>query len=257
MRSLILALWAGSALGLALTGCAPPPRHHRDDAEPKAVTALDCPARQGDLSLTSKAANATSCAYAGPDGSQVNLSLVPVANGEADVALKPIVASLTAQIPPLPPQTAASRDQNADWNDAGNSGGSDVNLPGMHVHKGAGGEADVDIAGIHIRAHGDGGDDSNGQANVQIDDGHGHEQVVVQAHDGGAQVVVSGGGPGVRRVFILASKTPGPNGYRFAGYVARGPDSGPLVVAQMLARTKEADDLRGDARALVRLNTGT
>ncbi|MDE2355704.1 MAG: hypothetical protein KGL69_03015 [Alphaproteobacteria bacterium] len=253
MKAWIGGVAGGSFLAMMVTGCTPPHLHHHDAREPKAVSTLDCPNQQGDLKLRSKSPDGRACAYGDDEGNQVNLSLLPVANGEADVALKPIVASLTSQLPPLPPKTAAStRDETADWNDGS---GSDVNIPGVHVHKGANGRADVDIAGVHIHAvQGDG--DSEDQANIQIGGGGaGHEQVLVQARDGGAQVIVSGGGPGVRRVFILASDKPGPNGYRLAGYVARGPDSGPLVVAQMLSKARHADPLRDDARDLVRLNT--
>ena len=60
----------------------------------------------------------------------------------------------------------------------------------------------------------------------------------------------------MRRTFILASDDAGPNGFKVAGYDARGPEGGPLVVASMLAKEDDHDRLSDDIRELLRLNVG-
>jgi hypothetical protein len=60
----------------------------------------------------------------------------------------------------------------------------------------------------------------------------------------------------VREIYLLESDTPGPKGFHAAGYDARGPSGGPLVVATILAKEKGQDSLRHDVRALLRLNVG-
>jgi hypothetical protein len=41
-----------------------------------------------------------------------------------------------------------------------------------------------------------------------------------------------------------------------AGYEARGPAGGPVVVAEVLAKSDDDDDLRHDIHALIRRNVG-
>ncbi len=60
----------------------------------------------------------------------------------------------------------------------------------------------------------------------------------------------------MRRSFILASDTPGPSGYKMVGYEARGPQTGPLVVATMMAKTDDHDELRDAVRDLLKANVG-
>jgi hypothetical protein len=57
-------------------------------------------------------------------------------------------------------------------------------------------------------------------------------------------------------VSINASETPGPTGYRLVGYEARGPVSGPLVVATIKGTGKKQRQVFKDMKALVSLNSG-
>ena len=91
--------------------------------------------------------------------------------------------------------------------------------------------------------------------NTVVDDGK-PGGVNIEAHDNGAEIRVDDSHGGVRRVFFLASDTPGPNGYKVAGYEARGPAAGPLAVATMLTKSDDHDQLRHDAERLLRLNVG-
>jgi hypothetical protein len=83
----------------------------------------------------------------------------------------------------------------------------------------------------------------------------------VIARDGGA--VVRNGGVSARSVdatLISAADAAGPDGWRVAGYVARGPLAGPLVVAQARSRGGRGDHgvddgLMNAARRLVDMNT--
>ena len=49
---------------------------------------------------------------------------------------------------------------------------------------------------------------------------------------------------------------PAPGGLRMVGYQARGPQTGPLVVATVRSKDRESDGLMDDAEALVELNAG-
>ena len=129
----------------------------------------------------------------------------------------------------------------------------DINLPGIHIHANGDGRADVDTAGVHVAAHDHGG--SGDSAVVQVN-GLGAKGVTVNAGEGGAQIHIDEGGSGVRARYILASDTAGPHGYRMAGYEARGPAGGPIVVAEILAKSDDQDDLRHDIHALIRRNVG-
>ena len=67
---------------------------------------------------------------------------------------------------------------------------------------------------------------------------------MVNAHDGGVEV--RAGWFGKRSVdanYVLAGETAGPSGVRAAGYYAKGPASGPLVVG---VETSKSDERHGD-----------
>ena len=63
---------------------------------------------------------------------------------------------------------------------------------------------------------------------------------------------------GADLTFILASDTPGPSGVRAAGYLARGPAVGPLVVASFKSKGSHrgGDHDRDALSRLVDLNAG-
>jgi hypothetical protein len=218
-----------SAASLALAGCYRPFHHHF--GELRAVSQLTCPQTEGQLTRTNAAADGKTCSYSGPDGAVVNLQILALADADASAALTPVETKLRGEIP-----TTADAD--------------DKDGPGE-------GRVDIDLPGIHI--HAAGRDNDHGAGNVQIgsDDGHGGPgSVNISAHDKGAEIRVNDGRGGIRRKFILASDTAGPNGYKVAGYDARGPQGGPLVVASLLAKSDDQDRFEDDITQLLRINVG-
>lgn len=253
-------LFTTTATGLALaalTGlaaCTPPHPHAR--APLKRLTALECPDHQGDLTLQSAAPR--SCVYTGDDGATLTLQLVDLAGADPHAALSSVEQEVNAELPaalrPGSPATpAAANGKTGDWS-TGEHGHDEANidLPGLHIHSDGSGKANVDVGGVHV--HADDRDGHHGDAHVIVNNPVGHEGVTVDAHDGGAQVRIQGDGHDIRYVYILDSETPGPHGYRIGGYEARGPQGGPVVVAKMFARSKDDDDIRHDASALIRKN---
>jgi hypothetical protein len=217
---------------LALVGCYRPWRHHF--GELRAVSQLTCPQTEGDLTRTNAAADGKTCNYSGPDGAVVTLQILSLTDSDPNATLQPVEAKLRGEIP----TTADAPDT------AGGQG------PGQ-------GRVDIDLPGIHI--HASGRDNDHGSGNVQIgsDDGHGGPgSVNITAHDKGAEVRINDGHGGIRRKVIFASDTAGPNGYKVAGYDARGPQGGPLVVASILAKTDDQDRFEDDITQLLRINVG-
>jgi len=235
---------AGAALLVA--GCHPP--HPHAAAPMKAVSSLDCPDTQGDLTRKSAAADGKTCVYATESGDQVTLQIVSLNGGDPHAALAPIEAQLKTEIPAAAAPAPAAAEAGAPDKDR-----VDINLPGVHIHAGGDGHADVDAPGVHVRAQDHGGSGDN--AVVQVN-GIGAKGVTINAGEGGAQIHIDEGGSGLRARYILASQTAGPHGYRMAGYEARGPAGGPIVVAEVLAKSDDEDDLRHDLHVLIRRNVG-
>ncbi|MGH7022914.1 MAG: hypothetical protein ACREEB_04885, partial [Caulobacteraceae bacterium] len=69
-------LWIWAALGgtLALVACVPP--HPHAHAPLRAISRLDCPNEEGDLTVKSIAGDGASCAYSDSRGDEVAVSLV-------------------------------------------------------------------------------------------------------------------------------------------------------------------------------------
>jgi hypothetical protein len=242
---------AAGLFAASLAGCTPP---HPSGAAAKGplrrISALTCPEQQGDLQLKSGSQGPRSCVYATDDGDQVTLQLVDLNGAAPDVALKPIEAQLSTEVPeamrgsPAPPSppTVSGKDR------------VDIDLPGLHIHTRGDGEAAIDTAGVHVLANDDKGE-GHGRAQVSVDAGD-RAGVTVNAHEGGAQIRVDERGPGIHRNFVLQSETPGPNGFRLAAYEARGPVGGPVVVARILGKDSDEDELRHDIRRLISMNVG-
>jgi hypothetical protein len=257
----ILAAAAALALGAALWGCVPPnaDRAHVS-GHLKAVSKLDCPDSQGQLARTSASSDA--CAYSAGGDSIVQLKLIQVSSGDPQAALSPIEADLrkmTTYDPSAPP-SSDSVARHRDW-DADNDHDSDhpknvnIDLPGLHVHASDGGKAKVDVGGIHVDA-----DDKTNSAHVEGSShgflGHGAASFTVDANDSGAIIRSRSAGGDVHDDLILASDKPGPDGWRWVGYSAQGPRSGPLVVAVVQSRTGDHDRLFADVKELVRRASG-
>ncbi|MEI9963598.1 MAG: hypothetical protein WDM92_01690 [Caulobacteraceae bacterium] len=214
----------------------------------KPVSRLDCPKSAGDLKLANAASDGATCDYASADGAQVQLRLVKL-SGPPPSALDPIEAELKALIPPSPPKPPSppaapgapgDKDQNVD-----------INLPGISIHAGDK-QANVKVGGVTVDA-----DDDHDRSTVRVGPGPGHGGgVTVDANDGGAIIRAEKMGPDVRSTFIVATDNPGPEGWRVVGYEARGPKSGPLVVAVVKSKSEDRDHLFDDAKRLVRDTAG-
>jgi len=227
--SMLVALGAASAL----TACHPPFHHHGQTY--KTVTALQCPASEGDLTRKSIAADGKSCVYQSANGENVTLQLMSVNGADVDATLAPLETSLKAEVP------AAETDGSGPG-----EGRVDIDLPGIHIHaagkdeNGGGGQVKI---GRNVSING---------GNTVISDDTGG--VDIEARKQGAEIRVNEGHGNIRRDFVLASDTPGPHGFKVAGYEARGPQGGPIVVGSMLAKSDEHDQLSHDLRSLIRLN---
>ena len=231
MTKFTLLLGAAGAMAVGIAGCTPPHIHHHGDAALKTISTLTCPETQGDLTRKSQAPDGKSCVYASSAGNEVTLQLVSLNGHDANAALDPIQTQLKAELP----ANVGTKD----------SDGSDH------------GRVDIDLPGIHIHANDTDKNDSKGAAKIDIGGGgDGSGGVHVQANDGGAQVSVNESGSGTRLAFVLTSDTAGPHGYKVVGYDARGPHDGPLAVVIVKSKADDADDLRDDAKELLKLNVG-
>jgi hypothetical protein len=232
MTARMFMITGAAASALWLGGCTPPHSHHWAGSRLKTIDTLDCPDSQGDLTRKSQSADGKTCVYANGSDAVVTLQLVAVNGGDAKNALTPIEDDLKTE---LPPKTAQKSD-----NDDGNGNGKvDIDLPGIHIHA-SGKDGDKGDAKIDI-----GGGDKNGEPGVSID-----------AHDKDARISVNESGSGVRLSYIQASDNAGPHGYKSVSYDARGPSSGPLAVVSIKSKSDDVDDLRDDARELLKRNVG-
>lgn len=203
----------GSAATIAHAGIRPdgPPLH--------APSKLDCPLEAGDLARTAQSPDGQWCDYAAPRGETVRLRLVPLNGQTPSLALAPTRAQLHALAPVyrnvMPVNYSDRRGDSAD-----------VNVPFVHVHK-DGDRADVRLFGIfHIVGHdSDHGADSGAE--------RAREHALVRAGFSGAEVVADKiGRANASLVYVLAGSHRYASGYRAVGYVAKGPVTGPLVVAE-------------------------
>ena len=195
--------------------------------------ALVCPDHVGDLQRSSAAADGRSCAYAGPQDEDVQLSLMPLGGQDAEARLATLDGTLRSE---LPAASAAAHGQGVYVGADKGTGEAHIDLPGFHLNA-SDDKAGIRLPGVSINADGD-------DAKVSTSLG-GHVRADVQAHDGGAEIRTGGvNANGAALTFLLASNTPGPGGYRVVGYRAKGPAKGPLVVAVFRAR---GEDRRGDS----------
>jgi outer membrane murein-binding lipoprotein Lpp len=266
--------WLAAALvvgtsALALAGChrtetAKTERHERAmRREPiRAISKLDCPAKQGQLKLVSAAADGLSCAYTGE--AEVVLRLVSLNGGDAEAALAPIETELKALMP-----TVKAAEQTGATAKSGKNKTS-IHLPGVHIDASDDG-ADIKIGHITINSSEGGasevkinknvtvkGDDRKETVNISAhDDEDGDGDVNIRASDDGAEIRHNKRGDAIRSTLILASDK-APSGYRVVGYEARGPKGGPIAVATVKAKNRDEGDhdIFKDMKALVRHNVG-
>ncbi len=256
MKPAIMAVAGGMALLAA--ACTPPYAGRGWRTPLKPVSRLECPESKGGLTRVSAAPDGQSCAYSGEDGAQVTLSLVKV-SGDPDSALDPIEADLkTLAPPPAPKPPEPPEPPDPDQTSAPTRSADDhpknvnITLPGIRIHAGED-KANIRVGGLNIDA--DGENDA-----VHMHGDHGpfgrRGQFSMDASDGGAIIRTRGGGRDVSSSLILASDHAGPAGWRVVGYEARGPRSGPLVVAKVMIKSDDHDDVFKDAKALVRASAG-
>jgi hypothetical protein len=268
MRYLTLLVSAASLA--ALGACSPKVEVKHEGGEAhlgrheqlRAISKLDCPQKQGELTRVSAAADGQSCLYAGQNA-EVTLNLVALNGGDAEAALAPIEADLKALMPamkspPAPPPPPGGKPRGE---------GAKISLPGVKIDAHDKG-ADIRIGGLTINAN-DGSAEVKVAKNVTVRDDGGNSTVNVKASgddegdteihasNDGAQIRQRKRGDGVRATLILASDK-ATSGYRVVGYEARGPKGGPLAVAVVKAKGRDGSDhdIFEDMKTLVRHNVG-
>jgi hypothetical protein len=107
--------------------------------------------------------------------------------------------------------------------------------------------AHVRVGGMRIDAK-----DKSGDVQIRSED----DSVSVRARDEAAEIRTHDKGKGVRLTYILVDETPSPLGWRLVGYEARGPASGPLVVAVVRSKDRHEQSVFDAAKKLVTRNVG-
>ncbi len=234
-----------AGVAVVVAGCAPPhARRWADRAPLTPLSRLECPGSEGALKLVSAANDGRSCVYASSSNqTQVELKLVNVPD-TPQTALDPIEADIKTLMPatsspPPAPASSGAPSQDLKGRDV------DIQLPGLSIRAGED-RANIRVGGMHIKA--------NGQGNsVRVTGRHpGGGRLSIDASDSGAIIRTRSSGPNVRSTFMIASDDAGPAGWRAVGYEARGPRSGPLVVAVVKTKSEDREDVFSEVHSLVR-----
>ena len=251
---------------MALGACAPKDRNETRGADvSRAVTKLDCPQSQGNLTRVSAAPDGLSCVYSG-EGAEVTLQLADLKGSPAKTLLNPLEQDLRALMPPPSPKQVQATAEKAEKTENAGKGEKaervNISLPGVSIQADDNG-AKIKAAGVNIDANNDGAeikyyrniDDENDSGSVKANE----NGVTVSANDGDKPRHHGRRNRGnVRATFILAGD-PGPQGYGVVGYVARGPRGGPLTLAVVKAKgghKSDGDhDIFNDVEQLVRHNS--
>jgi hypothetical protein len=249
MKSTDLRIWAiAAAVGaVGLAGCVRH-HHHLHPGRPLVVAdRLNCPEYQGSLTRVSTAADGNSCEYRRGDGEQVTLVRLPLNGQSPQAALEPMETQLKSLLPQRKAQASSTaQDEGGDKDKDKDKDSARIDVPGVHIDA-HGDKAEVRVFGVTVDA-------DNDKANVHA--GLGSDRAVVSADENGAEVRANDiNATNANMVLILASETPGPTGLHAAGYIARGPVSGPLLVAEFRSTERHQgfnDD--HDVRRLMDLN---
>jgi len=280
-----LYLLAASALALTAAACGP--------KVPAARAALECPAKQGDLTRTSTAPDGRTCTYASPGGAEITLQLVSL-QGSVDNTLANIETHLlagrmkpdekaaaataagtqaAAEVAPGDAKTAATAAAQAAREAAADTKGAslDVKVDGKDhdsvdirmkdgkavVAEGEGGVTRVDLPGIHIVANDDDDTAKVRVGPINIDAGGDTATIRIRRDVRLRGEALNPERRGLRATFIYTGEDLA-EGYRFVGYEAGGPKRGPITVAVVKSKTEEDDDgdLHRDVKRLVRRNGG-
>lgn len=255
-----------AASALALTAC--------NREVPRAVARLDCPGAEGELTRVSTAQDGKSCLYRSSDGAEVSLELTPVV-GSPQATLAKIEAELRSTPGPMTPDAEAAQAEvgakiaetaaikanvgamaaevarvhaeaaadagislPSSGSGAADSGSNRIDLPGVHVSE-EGDSANVRIGPLHVDANGD-----DTTINIYRDVRMRGEALSTEKR-------------GLRATFIYTGKDL-PAGYRYVGFEAGGPKTGPLTVAKVRSKldTESGDKIYHDVQELVRRNGG-
>lgn len=268
MRPALLTICALSALLAACDGEGVRITATSDDGAGKGVLkvveTLQCPQTMGVLTRKGSAqAGGTVCTYVGPRGAEVSLHLIALDDQPVDGVLKMFEDRLSRDMPAASraiaegsraDAEAARVDAEAARADAEAAGAeasaaadsAHVRMPGIAIDA-EGDKADVKIGPITIRA-----DDTD--ANVNINGGG--ETVNIQAHDDGAEIRTRESGGATRATWLLTDGRRSESGWRSVGYLARGPEGGPIVLATVRSKDRNRDRIFDAAEDLVRLNVG-
>ncbi|MFN4287435.1 MAG: methyltransferase type 11 [Brevundimonas sp.] len=238
----------------------------------RVVETLECPQTEGVLTRTQTSADGLSCTYSGPRGASVTLRLVRF-SGEAIGALDQLEGDVRALTPAAYARlnagsgTSASISATAEGASAEDAATpaaerSSVRLPGLSVRTEGdnavvrlpgvsidtmGNEARVRIGGLSINAN-----DDTGSVNVSSD----QEAVTVLARDDATEIRTRNLQGGVRSTYIVIDERAISPEWRLVGFEARGPLSGPLIVAIVQTHDRREDETFSSAKALVTRNVG-
>ncbi|CAN7391982.1 hypothetical protein LJR164_002439 [Phenylobacterium sp. LjRoot164] len=239
---------------------------------PRAVAKLDCPSTEGELTRISIAADGKSCAYRSSDGAEVSLELTQIADTpqqtlariEAELrstpgpmtpeaeaaqaeagakiataaAMKANVGAMAAEVARVHAEAAADAGLSVSSSKLDDAGSNRIDLPGVHVSE-SGDSANVRIGPLRVDADGE-------DTTVNI-----YRDVRMRGE------ALSREKRGLRATFIYTGKDL-PAGYRYVGFEAGGPKSGPLTVAKVRSKldTESGDKIYHDVQELVRRNGG-
>lgn len=255
LRRSILAIALAGGSAMVLSGCHPARLGHGNNDQDRSVSVsarLDCPESEGSLKRLDIAADGRSCRYADPEGREARLMFLDLGGKSARDALAPTEAELKALAPAAvaPAPDMAVGNATGDGDDRGSHDHTRIDLPGIHIEADGDKNAKIRAFGQTIDAHGKGA--------VIHGDWNGKE-AVVNAHDGGAEIRAGWfGEKSVDANYLLASDQAGPTGVYAAGYIAKGPATGPLVVGIETSKVDgdrhDRDEKYRDLRHLVNRN---
>jgi hypothetical protein len=244
----------------------------------RAIAKLECPPTEGDLTRVSTAADGKSCVYRSSDGAEVSLELVALA-GDPETTLAGIEKQLLSAGPGSAPvagdvqapavassDTAAAAakahaEALADTADSHQDDSQDRRETAANASDSPKSETTrVDLPGIHIVANegADGGDNAEIQIGpLRVDANDDDTTVRIFRNVRMRGEAFSREKRGVRATFIYTGKDL-PAGYRYVGYQAGGPRTGPLAVATIRTKlgTESGDNINHDVEELVRRNGG-
>lgn len=274
-----------AATAAALAACHPAKLgegRNRGDRPETVATRLDCPERQDELQRRSASADGRSCVYGDADGSRLTLSLLALDGRTPQAALQPLEDEARRSVPVTPRDGGSQTVKSVTTTSTGGDTTTEVDdrkvTKFIKVEKsgsdtGKGEQVHLDLPGLHLDAGGDKADIKAFGHVIKADD-HGAtvngswngSNTSIEASDGGAVMRFgSVGAHAVDLTFLVAGDKEGPQGAHAAGYVARGPVAGPLVVAEVSTPAKHThvglgdddhDDVFKAAKRLVGRNVG-